>query len=259
MTRCLVFNEAPTSEIDTTTPPSFSGNSFGGREEAKKRKRATDIASQHISAFRTISSQNSAISICSNINKKLSGKITFGTCELDSKADTCCLGANFIPVYYTNRVVNVIPYNNDEKAQVTVPVVSGATAYTCQETGETTIIWIHEGLFFGEGLPGHSLVNPNQLRHFGLTVQDNPYDNDKEMSIEGIDSNDNKFYLPLFSKGVDIFSILVHLLIWNLIRVYIYTLPIHWNGIRVNWVFQEVKQGMILNTIRKIMLLLVLH
>ena len=30
-------NEAPTSEIDTATPPSFSGNSFGGSEEAKKR------------------------------------------------------------------------------------------------------------------------------------------------------------------------------------------------------------------------------
>ena len=60
-------------------------------------------------------------------------------------------------------------------------------------------------MFFGEGLPGHSLVNPNQLRHFGLTVQDNTYDTKKEMSIQGINSNENDFYLPLLSKGVDIF------------------------------------------------------
>ena len=90
--------------------------------------------------FRTISSKNSDISICLNINIKLSDKITFGTYELDSKVDTCCLGANFISIYYTNRVVNVIPYNNDETSQVTVPVVSSATAYTCQEIGETKLI-----------------------------------------------------------------------------------------------------------------------
>ena len=206
-------NEAPTSEIDTATPPLFSGNVFGGREEAKKRKRATDITSQHISAFGTISSKNSDISICSNVNKKMYSKIIFGTCELDSKADTCYLGANFIPIYYTNRVVNVIPYNNDETSQVTVPIVSSATAYTYQKTGETKIIWIHEGLFFGEGLLGHSLVNPNQLRNFGLTVQDNPYDTTNEMSVRGIDSNEDEFYLSLFSKGDDFFLILVLLLI----------------------------------------------
>ena len=30
-----------------------------------------------------------------------------------------------------------------------------------KHTGDAYIIWIHEGLYFGEGLPGYSLVNPN--------------------------------------------------------------------------------------------------
>ena len=36
-------------------------------------------------------------------------------------------------------------------------------------------------------------------------MQDNTYDTKKEMSIQGINSNENDFYLPLLSKGVDIF------------------------------------------------------
>jgi len=163
----------------------------------------------HLRIYLTFGLSQHDISICSNINKRLSGKITYGTYELDSKADTCCWGANYIPIYYTNRVVNIILYNNDESSQISVPVISGATSYTSQETGETIIIWIHEGQFFGDGLPGYSLVKPNQLRHFGISVQDNPYDTKNEMSIRGIDSNENEFYLPLLSKGVDIFLILV--------------------------------------------------
>ena len=93
--------------------------------------------------------------------------------------------------------------------------------------GETIIIWIHEGPFFGDGLPGYSLVKPNQLRHFGISVQDNPYDTKNEMSIRGIDSNENKFYLPLLSKGVDISFNTRTPLIWHLIRVYMSTLLIN--------------------------------
>ena len=131
--------------VNTTKSPSCSGNSFGGRDEAKRKKRATDKPPSELTvdgdkykiyAFRTISSKITTIAISSNLNKALSGQITFGACELDSKADTCCLGANFLPIYYTNRVVNVIPYNNGETAQVIEQVVSGSTSYTRQHTGE---------------------------------------------------------------------------------------------------------------------------
>ena len=129
-----------------------------------------DRVKYRISAFRAISSKITAIAISSNINKVLSGQRTFSTCELDSKVNTCCIGAKFFPIYYTNRIVNVIPYNNTETDQVSVRVVSGEIAYTCQHTGETYIIWINEGLYFCEGLTGYSLVNPNQIEHNGMQV-----------------------------------------------------------------------------------------
>ena len=55
-----------------------------------------------------------------------------------------------------------------------VPIVSGASAWTCQSTGETLIMVFHEALWMGDDMD-HSLVNPNQLCHFGVHVQDNPY------------------------------------------------------------------------------------
>ena len=48
-----------------------------------------------------------------------------------------------------------------------------------------------------------TLVNPNQLRHFGITVQDNPYSN-YPLYIE---SPDRIFVLPLIVEGT---NILVH-------------------------------------------------
>ena len=152
------------------------------------------------------------------------GQLTFGACGLDSKVDTCCLGTNFLPIYCTNRVVNVIPYNNNETAQVSVRVVSRATVYTCQHTEETCILWIHEGLYFGERLPGHSLVNPNQLKHNGRQVQDNPYDTKNLMSIQGDDANENNFLFHYYQKVLIYVLTFAHLLILKLTHVLMFIL-----------------------------------
>ena len=46
----------------------------------------------------------------------------------------------------------------------------------------------------------HTLVNPNQLRHFCVTVQDNPY----RSSPLYIESMDCDFVLPLLDEGTNI-------------------------------------------------------
>ena len=46
----------------------------------------------------------------------------------------------------------------------------------------------------------HSLINPNQLRHFGVTVQDNPYD-ETEMHLE---TEDGELVIPLQASGTTI-------------------------------------------------------
>jgi hypothetical protein len=68
----------------------------------------------------------------------------FGTNEMDTHADTCVLGKNFIITQYTGRECDVVPYSDDYEAVTGVPIVTGATAWTNQVTGETWIILIHE-------------------------------------------------------------------------------------------------------------------
>ncbi|MFM8622587.1 MAG: hypothetical protein ACKOB3_04325, partial [Holophagaceae bacterium] len=97
-----------------------------------------------------------------------------GQIELDSHADTCVLGANFVILSYTGRVCDVAPYSPEYDSIKNIPIVSGATAWTLPSTGETFILIINEAIWMGGSL-SHSLINPNQLRSFGTTVQDNPF------------------------------------------------------------------------------------
>jgi hypothetical protein len=79
-----------------------------------------------------------------------------------------------------------------------VPIVMAATGYT-SSSGMNYILLFPEALY----LPNleHSLFNPNQLRHFGTIVQDNPY-NTEPMSIT---TRDGTFTACLQSKGTNIY------------------------------------------------------
>ena len=48
--------------------------------------------------------------------------------ELDSHADTCVLGINFVILEYSGRVCDVYPYSSEYNAIKDVPIVKGATA-----------------------------------------------------------------------------------------------------------------------------------
>ena len=66
------------------------------------------------------------------------------------------------------------PYTDEYESIKNVPIVLAATAWTSLELAKTVIIILHEGLWVNTTMD-HTLVNPNQLQHFGVTVQDNPY------------------------------------------------------------------------------------
>jgi hypothetical protein len=124
----------------------------------------------------------------------------YARCEFDSHADTCALGKNFIPIAYTGRVCDVSAYNPDQgQKEKDVPIISGATAYTCQKSGQTFILVVNEGLWFGEKLH-HSLLNQNQLRYHGVPVWDNPFDPTRPISIEH-----SELTIPLLISGTNIF------------------------------------------------------
>ena len=99
---------------------------------------------------------------------------THGRIELDSHADTIVLGANCIILSHTGQSCKVMPYSDTYNAITDVPVVTGATLWTSPHDGEEFILVFNEALWMGDTLQ-HTLVNPNQLRAYGTTVQDNPF------------------------------------------------------------------------------------
>jgi hypothetical protein len=103
--------------------------------------------------------------------------------ECDTNADTCCLGKNFVVLTSTFRTADVYAYDTSIKPIENVPIVSGATAYDDPASGQTYILVFHESLYYGDKLD-HTLVNPNQLRSYGIPFWDSPFDSAHPLSIE---------------------------------------------------------------------------
>jgi hypothetical protein len=122
--------------------------------------------------------------------------VIYSELELDSHADTIVCGSNCTIMHFTGKECDVSPYTDTYEAIKSVPIVQAATAYDNPDTGETTILIMNEAIWMGDKMD-HTLVNPNQLRAFGLTVQDNPF---SEAPIF-IATEGHEFILPLASKG----------------------------------------------------------
>ena len=103
--------------------------------------------------------------------------------ECDTNADTCCLGANFSILAHTRRTADVYSYDQSTAPIEGVPIVSGATAWTDPSSGQIYILIINEALYYGTKLD-HSLLNPNQIRKFGIPFWDNPFDFDRGLQID---------------------------------------------------------------------------
>ena len=116
--------------------------------------------------------------------------------ELDSHADTVVLGNNCVIVSFTGRECDVSPYIESYDSIKGVPIVTGATAWTSDRTGETLILVFHEAIWMGDVMD-HSLVNPIQLCHNGVEVQDNPY----SLSEMRIASESNDVIIPHTASG----------------------------------------------------------
>jgi len=116
--------------------------------------------------------------------------------ECDTNADTCCLGRNFVVLNSTFRTADVYAYDTSIKPIENVPIVSGATAYDDAATGTTFILVFHESLYYGTKLD-HTLINPNQVRSYGIPFWDNPFDPTRPLSIDVHDA----LHIPLRPVG----------------------------------------------------------
>ena len=117
-----------------------------------------------------------------------------GRIELDTHADATVLGSNCVVLSYTGKECEVSPYSSQYEAVQNVPVVTGATVWTNAADGTAYLLIFHESLWMGDKLD-YTLVNPNQLRAYGVSVQDNPFDA-KPLSITTDDVS-----VELYSEG----------------------------------------------------------
>ena len=90
--------------------------------------------------------------------------VTIGKAELDSHADTCCLGENCLVIHDTEQIVSVMPFE--------VKIVTAAVAYDCPATRNVFVLFFHQALHIPD-LQKH-LLCPNQLRHNQVLVNETP-------------------------------------------------------------------------------------
>lgn len=81
--------------------------------------------------------------------------------ELDSHADTCCIGDNALVLYYHNQTVYVAPFLDSFGTEDQVPIVTAAIAYDDPINAQTYIIIVQQALYVGDKLP-HNLINAFQ-------------------------------------------------------------------------------------------------
>jgi len=100
-------------------------------------------------------------------------KVHHGRIELDSHAGTIVFGKNCVVLAFTGRECDVSPYTDTYDSIKSVPIAKAGTAWTSTESGTTFILEFNKGLWMCDKME-HTLVNPNRMRLFGITVQDNP-------------------------------------------------------------------------------------
>ena len=99
---------------------------------------------------------------------------TIGSREMDSRADTYCDGKNWRLLSTRGQLCDVKVFHNSYEAITNVPVGRSVTAVVHGD-GTVYILILNETLSFGKPMDP-SLINPHQIRSFGIPVSDNPFD-----------------------------------------------------------------------------------
>jgi hypothetical protein len=94
----------------------------------------------------------------------------------------------------------VSPFSDSYEAIKDIPIATVATAWDDPATGEVTVLYIHEALYFGDRR-SHTLLCLNQLRANGCKVQDGPKPFDAESAHAIIDPV-GTLQMPLEMSGV---------------------------------------------------------
>jgi hypothetical protein len=135
-----------------------------------------------------------------NIHRRIAATSSSIRCELDSHADTCVAGNNTLLISHDDQRVSVNAYSDELKPLKGILIATVTTLYEDEKSGDMYILVIHQALYFGDRLQS-SLLNPNQMRHAGLIVEDVPRQFDPRSS-HSIYLPDHKVRIPLRLEGV---------------------------------------------------------
>jgi hypothetical protein len=100
---------------------------------------------------------------------------------------------------FTGEQCDVTPYTTDYQPIINVAVVNAVTACTDESTAETVILHFNQVLWYGKRMK-MSLINPNQLRHFGIVVSDDPTDNTRPFGI-----STEELHIPFHMDGTTVY------------------------------------------------------
>jgi hypothetical protein len=121
--------------------------------------------------------------------------------ELDTHADTCCLGKVAEIVSYTGKYCEVSGFSDSLNKLTDIPIITGAVAVD-SPSGNVLILQFHQALYLGENLEG-VLMCPNQVRSNGLVVDDCPrHLSANKSSTHSIHDPASDRRLPLKLRGV---------------------------------------------------------
>jgi hypothetical protein len=156
--------------------------------------------SKMVSSVRSEQHTISQVKICQYNNHS---EVISGICELDSHVDTCVTGVNCVILEVTNQTVNVSAFTDRHDVMNNIPIVTATTALDDAATGVTYILVVGQCIYMGDKML-NSLICPNQLRSFGITVDDCPQHlaSPDHPSTHSIYCRDEDFRIPLSLNGV---------------------------------------------------------
>jgi hypothetical protein len=125
----------------------------------------------------------------------------FCRAELHSHADTCSVNDVAYVLEYFSKVAEVYGFSKSLSVKEDIPIDKAAFAYDDHNTGETLIVVVNQALYFGDKL-SNVLLNLNQVRAHGLTVNECPKHLSRGKSEHAIITKDGSHTFPLKLKGL---------------------------------------------------------
>ena len=126
------------------------------------------------------------------------------TLEVDSHADTTCLGHGALKIFDFNSPVNVQGYDPSLGIRL-YQTISGVIGYVHPHNGRKYHIIIHQAIHMPD--LGHHLLCPMQVRANGVILNECPrmYCNEptaEDHAVVALDEDGERIVLPLFLSGV---------------------------------------------------------